>query len=125
MSPEGAGHVHVIDMLNEILVSALIGRYRVRIGHPIALGDLSEPEPDVAVVELDDYLDGHPQAALLVIETSYPSRRRDLGFKASLYARHGIPEYGSWISRPDRSWCTPGRRRTAIEASSDMLRGRS
>lgn len=27
MSPEGAGHVYVIDKLNEILVSALLGRH--------------------------------------------------------------------------------------------------
>lgn len=97
MSPEGAEHVYVIDRLTEILVTALAGRYRVRIGHPLALGDLSEPEPDVAVVELDEYRHEHPDsdAALLVIESSRSSRRRDLGFKAGLYARHGIPEY--WV----------------------------
>lgn len=95
MSPEGAGHVYAIDKLTDILVAALVGRYRVRIGHPLALGDLSEPEPDVAVVELADYRRQHPEEALLVIESSHSSRRRDLGFKASLYARYGIPEY--WV----------------------------
>lgn len=95
MSPEGAEHVYVIDRLNEILVSALAGRYLVRVGHPLALGDLSEPEPDVAVVERYDYRHEHPTSALLVIESSRTSRRRDLGFKARLYARYGIPEY--WV----------------------------
>lgn len=95
MSPEGPDHVHVIDQLTELLVTALAGRYRVRIGHPLALGDLSAPEPDVAVVERGSYLDGHPATALLVIESSRTSRRRDLGFKAALYARYGIPEY--WV----------------------------
>lgn len=95
MSPEGAEHVHVIDHLTEVLVTALAGRYLVRIGHPLALGDLSEPEPDVAVVARGDYRHDHPTGALLVIESSRTSRRRDLGFKAALYATHGIPEY--WV----------------------------
>ena len=95
MSPEGAEHVFVIDRLTDILVTALARRYRVRIGHPLALGDLSEPEPDIAVVALAEYRHEHPDGALLVIESSRASRRRDLGFKAGLYARHGIPEY--WV----------------------------
>jgi Uma2 family endonuclease len=95
MSPEGPPHVFVIDRLTELLVPALAGRYLVRIGHPLALGDLSEPEPDVAVVARGDYRRAHPTGALLVIESSSSSRHRDLGFKATLYARHDIPEY--WV----------------------------
>lgn len=95
MSPEGAEHVYVIDRLTEILVPALVGRYLVRIGHPLALGDLSEPEPDVAVVEPGDYRHEHPTSAVLVIESSRSSRSRDLGFKARLYANYGVPEY--WV----------------------------
>jgi Uma2 family endonuclease len=95
MSPEGPPHVYVIDRLNELLVTALAGRYLVRISHPLALGDRSEPEPDVAVVPRDDFRRSHPQTALLVIESASSSRRRDLGFKAQLYSRHGIPEY--WV----------------------------
>jgi Uma2 family endonuclease len=95
MSPEGPTHVFVIDQLTELLVSALAGRYLVRIGHPLALGERSEPEPDVAVVDRGDYRRAHPRTALLVIESASSSRRQDLGFKAQLYARHGIPEY--WV----------------------------
>jgi Uma2 family endonuclease len=95
MSPEGPPHVFVIDRLTELLVSALAGRYLVRISHPLALGERSEPEPDVAVAHRGDYRRAHPRTALLVIESASSSRRRDLGFKADLYARHGIPEY--WV----------------------------
>jgi Uma2 family endonuclease len=95
MSPEGAPHTWVIEQLTELLVLALAGSYHVRIGHPLALGDLSEPEPDVAVVPRGDYRSQHPQCALLVIESSHSSRRIDLGFKAELYARHDVPEY--WV----------------------------
>lgn len=102
MSPEGAEHVYVIDRLNEILVPALVGRYLVRIGHPLALGDLSEPEPDVAVVELGDYRREHPTSAVLVVESARSSRRRDLGFKAALYARYGVPEY--WVIDLEAAW---------------------
>jgi Uma2 family endonuclease len=99
MSPEGPTHVFVIDRLTELLVSALAGRYLVRVGHPLALGERSEPEPDVAVVPRDDYRHSHPRTALLVIESASSSRRQDLGFKAQLYARHGIPEY--WVADLD------------------------
>jgi Uma2 family endonuclease len=95
MSPEGPPHVFVIDRLTELLVPAVAGRWQVRIGHPLALGDLSEPEPDVAVVARGDYRRMHPRTALLIIESAWSSRRRDLGFKAKLYARYQIPEY--WV----------------------------
>jgi Uma2 family endonuclease len=95
MSPEGPSHAFVIDRLNELFVTAVAGRYLVRVGHPLALGDLSEPEPDVAIVPRGDYRRTHPATALLVVESASSSRRRDLGFKAHLYARYAIPEY--WV----------------------------
>lgn len=94
-SPEGPSHLYGIDRLNELLVTALATRYLVRISHPLALGDLSEPEPDVAVVPRGDYRHAHPRTALLVIESSLSSRRTDLGFKADLHSRYGVPEY--WV----------------------------
>ena len=69
----------------------------VRIQMPLAAGGDSEPEPDVAVVEGDefDYLDAHPATALLVVEVSDDSLTRDRTIKQRLYARGGIPEY--WV----------------------------
>ncbi len=59
----------------------------------------SDPEPDGALIEgePEDYEDaGHPpNTALLVIEVSETSLKRDRGWKSSLYASAGIQEY--WI----------------------------
>ena len=64
---------------------------------PIALDDLSEPEPDVSVVPgtPESYLEEHPSHPLLIIEVAESSSRIDGGYKASLYARAAVPEY--WI----------------------------
>ena len=64
---------------------------------PLALDEDSEPEPDVAVVPRDPraYRDGHPTGAALIVEIADASYRIDHAYKASLYARAGVPEY--WI----------------------------
>src|SRR5262245_36998247 len=68
MSPQGQRHAYVIRVLTELLVPALLGRAQVRIQLPLAASDDSEPEPDVSVVPVGDYLDDHPQGAHLVVE---------------------------------------------------------
>jgi Uma2 family endonuclease len=69
----------------------------VRIQLPLALGDDSEPEPDIAVVSgsIRDYRDAHPESALLVIEISDSTLAFDWEVKGSLYARERVAEY--WI----------------------------
>ena len=64
---------------------------------PLALGEHSEPEPDIAVVagEPEDYLAAHPATAALVVEVADSSLRLDRRFKAALYAQAGLREY--WI----------------------------
>ena len=64
---------------------------------PIALDDLSEPEPDVSVVPggPESYLEEHPSHPLLIVEVAESSYRIDHEYKASLYARAAVPEY--WI----------------------------
>jgi Uma2 family endonuclease len=64
---------------------------------PLALGERSEPEPDVAVVRgsIRDFRDSHPTTALLVVEVADSSLLHDRKRKVPLYARAGIPEY--WI----------------------------
>jgi Uma2 family endonuclease len=39
--------------------------------------------------------DDHPTYALLIIELAESSLKKDLGLKAKLYARAGIPDY--WV----------------------------
>jgi Uma2 family endonuclease len=61
----------------------------------MAIGNRSEPQPDLLVVERRSHADAHPTAAFLAIEVAKSSLRRDRGVKASLYAAAGVPEY--WV----------------------------
>ena len=64
---------------------------------PLRLGELNEPEPDVAVVEgaIRDFTHAHPTTAKLVVEVAESSLRYDRKEKAELYAQNRIEEY--WI----------------------------
>jgi Uma2 family endonuclease len=95
MSPQKPRHANVPAVLGALLVRALGSRAQVRQHSPLALGEYSEPEPDIAVVPPGDYSRAHPATALLIVEAADSSLRQDRRFKAALYAEHGIPEY--WI----------------------------
>jgi Uma2 family endonuclease len=95
MTPQGPRHAGPIEILNELLVAALIGRARVRIQLPLIALDESEPEPDVAVVPPGDPHRVHPSSAHLVIEVARTSQDYDGGTKGPLYAEMGVPEF--WI----------------------------
>jgi Uma2 family endonuclease len=64
---------------------------------PLALDEMSEPEPDFSIVRgsLDELGRGHPRHAALIVEVAESSLGIDRGRKATLYARAGIPDY--WI----------------------------
>jgi Uma2 family endonuclease len=94
MSPQLAPHASTVQKLTQLAITRLQGRFTVRVQSPLALSDDSEPEPDVAVVALGDYEAEHPATALLVIEVSDSTLRKDRG-KAAIYASAGIAEY--WI----------------------------
>ncbi len=95
MAPTGPDHDATVDRLNELLVLRLAGRARVRTQGSFAVGNHSEPVPDLVVLERRDYDDAHPTSAHLVIEVARTSLRRDRGPKSALYAEAGIPEY--WV----------------------------
>lgn len=95
MSPEGTLHAWIIQELNRILARGLPDHLRLRVGNAWAASDLSEPQPDFAVVPRDDYRGAHPGVAVLLIEVSWSSRRKDLGAKARIYARAGVERY--WV----------------------------
>ena len=102
MTPQGSRHATGVDLVADSLGHAFGAGFHVRMQLPLAIDDYSEPEPDVAVVtgNIRDYRNAHPTAALLVVEVSDDSLRRDQTVKQRLYARCGIPEY--WIlSLPD------------------------
>jgi Uma2 family endonuclease len=85
--------------LTQLLVNAEHGRTQMRVQLPVRLSDISEPEPDFALVKprADFYKKKHPGPAdtFLIVEVSESSLRYDVQVKAPLYARHGVPEY--WI----------------------------
>lgn len=64
---------------------------------PLALDEMSEPEPDFSIVHgvLADLRGGHPRHAALLVEVAESSLALDRGRKATLYARAGIRDY--WI----------------------------
>ena len=96
MSPQKNAH-SVSLLLTCDVMKALFGTMRtVRFQLPLKLSDVSEPEPDVAIVTGNprDWSD-HPATADLVIEISDSSLQFDLTDKAELYARALLPEY--WV----------------------------
>jgi len=101
MSPIGAPHNFAVQALTELLVLALHGRAWVRPQMSLAAHELSEPEPDVAIVPRVDYHVEQPTQALTVIEVAESSLAYDRGRKLRLYASCGVPEY--WIvNLPER-----------------------
>lgn len=99
MPPIGSEHASVVDQLNQLLVRAAGERGIVRIQGSVRLSRITEPEPDVAVLEprADFYRHAHPSGAeiLLLIEVSGSTLRYDRDVKVPLYARHGVREV--WI----------------------------
>lgn len=130
MSPQQAAHAWAIEWLNRFLARALGDEFRLRPQLPLSLGEINEPEPDLAVVAATSRVRGrHPDSALLVVEVSgAESLARDRKLKASLYARFGIPEY--WLvdlerqrvevfTEPDPA--TGAYRRSRILAAGEVL----
>lgn len=97
MGVQSSWHAIAIRATETTLRSVYQQGYEVRSQMPLAIGDDSEPAPDVVVVpgSFRDYRENHPTTALLVVEVSYSTLHFDRNRKLRLYARSGIPEY--WI----------------------------
>jgi len=99
MSPIGALHAAIVDCLVRYLGRSVGDSVIVRCQNPVRLDDVSEPEPDIALLRprADGYMSAHPgpEDVLVVIEVADTSLAYDLGVKVPLYARHGIPE--AWV----------------------------
>jgi Uma2 family endonuclease len=95
--PQGSWHAATVSHVQELLQRAFGDRYHVRAHAPIALDDMSEPEPDLAVVKgrAHDYLGEHPSRPVLLVEVADTSLAEDRLRKSGLSARAGIAEY--WI----------------------------
>lgn len=96
MSPINALHSGTLKRLNRMFTSGLVGQAVVGVQDPIALGDDTEPQPDLSLCQprSDDYSGAHPTAAdvLLVVEVADSSLRYDRETKMPLYAAAGIAE---------------------------------
>ncbi len=96
MPPIAPPHAGRTKRLTLLLIEAIGRRAIVSTQHPILLGNLSAPQPDIAILEPRDdfYSSEHPQAkdVLLVIEVGDSSVRYDRNRKLPLYARYGVPE---------------------------------
>jgi Uma2 family endonuclease len=61
VSPQGPMHAETVTRLNMLLVPRLLGRAVVRVQLPLAVGPVSEPEPDLAVVAPATHARAHPE----------------------------------------------------------------
>lgn len=99
MSPIKSPHANSITIIEEILYEQLIKKVTIRTQNPIRISNLSEPEPDIAVVKYsrNRYSNHHPKPedTFLLIEVSDSILKYDRKTKKQLYAKANIPEY--WI----------------------------
>jgi Uma2 family endonuclease len=97
MGKQGPQHAASSSRIDDFLRRLLGRRALVRFQLPLRLDDLSEPEPDIAVVLPDEdyYSDHHPTPAetLLVLEVADSTLRLDRVRKSRVYAEAGIRQY--------------------------------
>jgi Uma2 family endonuclease len=96
MSPIGRRHAACVDRINRLFSNILGIKVIVSVKNPIILNNLSEPEPDIALLQprADFYESGHPQPKdiFLLIEVADSSLEYDREVKIPLYASSGITE---------------------------------
>lgn len=99
MSPQRPPHTTATKRAYDYFKPLLSGKADVRSQSPIILSSLSEPEPDIAVVAIDEleYSLSHPKPndIFLLIEVADSTLARDLGEKAKAYSKANIQEY--WL----------------------------
>lgn len=96
MPPMNREHANGILYTLQVVQGVFGPNFTIRPQLPLALGQTTDPEPDIAVVQ--GPARSHPDTpttALLVIEVADTSLAYDLGQKASLYAAAGIADY--WV----------------------------
>ncbi|MFM6016503.1 MAG: Uma2 family endonuclease [Dolichospermum sp.] len=96
MSPIGSKHTACVNRLNTVFSELLGKKFIVAVQNPITLNNLSEPQPDIALLKprADFYESGHPQPKdiFLLIEVADSSLQYDRDVKIPLYASNGIAE---------------------------------
>jgi Uma2 family endonuclease len=96
MSPIGARHVARVNALTDLFDGGAAGRWVRSVQNPVRLSDLSEPEPDLAILRWrDDYYEEELATAsdvLLIVEVADSNVATDRRLKIPLYGRSGVPE---------------------------------
>lgn len=96
MSPIGVRHASCVNRLLKLFLQSLGDRAIVAVQNPVILNNLSEPQPDVALLKPRDdfYAAGHPQPQdiLLLVEVADTTIESDRAIKIPLYASSGITE---------------------------------
>lgn len=97
-------HSAVARRLYRMIAAALGNNQFVTREDPI-ITNHSAPEPDLAVIQgdEDEFVNRHPQTALLAVEIAVSSVELDRR-KACIYAGAGIPEY--WLVEPEAARVT-------------------
>jgi Uma2 family endonuclease len=91
----------LIRSLAEAIEAAGLGLEVLAAGS-VSMSDDSVPEPDISVIAPTDRDAGTilNEEVKIAVEVSDSSADHDLGRKARLYARHGVPEY--WVVDRER-----------------------
>jgi Uma2 family endonuclease len=99
MAPQEPLHASITSSFGNNFVLLFAGKAWVRQQLPITIPPNSEPEPDIAVVKLNEqrYRDRHPipEEIYLLIEVADSSLAYDRDRKAQVYAKANILEY--WV----------------------------
>lgn len=90
-------HFAGVNIAAEVMREIFKEKYFVSVQCPINMGECSELEPDISIIEgtARDFKEAIPKTAALIIEISDASLFYDRSKKASLYARAAVQDY--WI----------------------------
>jgi Uma2 family endonuclease len=94
--PMNPPHRIALELSTEALRSVFGSGWRVCVQMPLVLGQVTDPEPDIAVVAGSPRTaTTHPTTAALVLEVADTSLRYDTTVKVATYAAGGIADY--WV----------------------------
>lgn len=100
MAAQRPPHAAVSDNIEKYFRTLFEGVAAVRSQKPIILTDCTEPEPDIALVQIDarNYYDRHPtvEDLFLLVEVSDATLSFDTNQKLAAYARSGVSDY--WVA---------------------------
>ncbi|MDA2924464.1 Uma2 family endonuclease [Acidobacteria bacterium AH-259-L09] len=99
MTPTSSRHAACVTRLNRIFSQVIGDRALVSLQNPVRLSEVSEPQPDLALLRPrpDYYAHRHPtpEDVLLAVEVADTSVRSDNEVKIPLYGRSGIAQ--AWL----------------------------